>query len=236
MSNYEDALQSMKDDARDQAQEYIERLRRDAERFPVDVDVEPLVEKLQLVVDGAFKEVQEQDVEIREAIARVTEPARDQFRSMNVQPRGTSLIDNDSKLGALLDTVDQVVTMQENDTKLMPFDEFYEYVNERLRERLGEDAELRVTHSCSDYFDDYREDNLDEVAIEGLVKFKHSNDYGDGVFESDIIESPTYLDALVEANKMMLQFDYRDHTFLEALHVKDEHGNDLKFVDFRLGS
>lgn len=233
---YEESLQDLKDRTRKKASEKIETLRRDADRLPVDVDVQPLVEKLQLIADGEFQESNEQDHEIRDVIAEVVESAESQLRSQHVKPRSDSVLTSKSNLHALLDTVDTIIEMDETNKKLLPFDEFYEYVNKRIRDRLGEDADVRVTHSCSSYYDDYREDNLDEVAIEGPVKFVHKNGYGDGTFTSEVIDSPTYLDALVQANKMMVEFDYIDHTFLEGVYVKDEQADGTQIADFTIGS
>lgn len=127
--------------------------------------------------------------------------------------------------------------MDETDDRAIPADEFGDYVRKRLREQLDDGEEIRVSYSCYDYSDEYCLNNLDEVAVEGPTRFVVENDYtGDETFRSGVIESPTYLDAAVQANRMILQFGYRDHVFLEGIRVKRTLPDGLKIATFFMGS
>jgi hypothetical protein len=90
-------------------------------------------------------------------------------------------------------------------------------VNEEIND------ECIVVYSAYDY-DDYGRliNNLEEVPVNGKVKFVSE----DGEFESEILESPTWLDICVVANKMLKNaMDYQNRHF-EDIDVFDRQ-NDI---------
>ena len=72
---------------------------------------------------------------------------------------------------------------------------------------------------------DNPENNLKEIAVEGLVRFIHegTETFGNGSgWKSEILENPTWLDVAVLSNEMMLITSDYHHCFLEGVY---KHGD-----------
>lgn len=82
--------------------------------------------------------------------------------------------------------------------------------------------------------------NLDEIAVEGNVKFVEMGDtfFGDGSnYESDVFYNPTWLDVAVLANEMIIATGDKHHVFLEGvIHTGREQGAGIQTVRFCMGS
>ena len=81
-------------------------------------------------------------------------------------------------------------------------------------------------------------DNLDEVPVTGKVKVvapaTWCNDAGEN-YESDILESPTYLELAVLANESIKVTGDRHHIFFEGVLVRREEDG-VKIVEMYFGS
>lgn len=83
-------------------------------------------------------------------------------------------------------------------------------------------------------------DNLDEVAVEGKVRFRAGRDkfWGGKAsqdWESPVLENPTWLDLCVHANAMILATNDHHHCFLEGVEITGQDG-DVKLAEFSMGS
>lgn len=81
-------------------------------------------------------------------------------------------------------------------------------------------------------------DNLDEVAIDGKVRFhaEHDPDAGEGrPYTSAVVDSPTWLDVAVLANEMIKTTGDSHHQFLESIFIVGEK-NGTKLARFSMGS
>jgi hypothetical protein len=76
-------------------------------------------------------------------------------------------------------------------------------------------------------------DNLNDIPLEGKVKFNDQGDFFDfrgdesiyEAFESEVIDSPTWLDIAVVANAMIQKTNDRHHKYLEMItDIHDEDG------------
>ena len=108
-------------------------------------------------------------------------------------------------------------------------------IDRRVFDRIGD--EMKVEFSAFKF--DKSEnpvDNLDEVPIQGKVKFfRPKGSWSDMRYDSQVMDSPTWLDICVVANDMIrLSGDYH-HIFLEAVDVVCEE-NGVKVAKFSMGS
>ena len=81
-------------------------------------------------------------------------------------------------------------------------------------------------------------DNLDSIAIEGKVKFLAPADdfWGDGkAYESEVVESPTWLTVAVLANAMIRTTCDYHHQFLETVYAVTEESG-VTIAHFGMGS
>ncbi len=108
-------------------------------------------------------------------------------------------------------------------------------VHAKIAARLGE----KPVVFYSAYKSDDRDlpiDNLDEIAIEGRVKFRVEHDSGEGdAYVSPVVDSPTWLDVAVLANEMIKTTGDNHHQFLENVCVLRESGG-VKIARFSMGS
>jgi hypothetical protein len=97
---------------------------------------------------------------------------------------------------------------------------------------------LSVTYSAYKSDDnDIPIDNLDEVPVEGRVKFVAEPDsWSTKRYESSVVESPTWLDIALLADDMIKTIEDFHHVFLEAIrHVKTE-ADGTRIYHFTMGS
>lgn len=104
-------------------------------------------------------------------------------------------------------------------------------------------VEVHVCYSayeCGD--DDEPIDNLDEVAAEGRVRLVgfHDGFWGDGKdYQSEVLESPTWLEVTVCANAMIEATGDHHHAFLEGLerlHKNKQTEDGVTLYEFSMGS
>lgn len=82
-------------------------------------------------------------------------------------------------------------------------------------------------------------DNLDDVAIVGRVRLIAAKDDWGGEksrsWEGKILESPTWLTIVIEANAMMRRTRNLHHCFLEGFEIVHQEG-DVQIANFVMGS
>ncbi len=81
-------------------------------------------------------------------------------------------------------------------------------------------------------------DNLDEIAVEGTVRFVHdySPDRGDGrAYESAPVQNPTCPEVTMLANDMILTTGDRTHCWFEGFHTRRK-GKVIKTLELDMGS
>lgn len=99
------------------------------------------------------------------------------------------------------------------------------------------EGEMRVIYAAGpDDADDLPVDNLDDVAVKGLVQFIEVDPQDGERFESEVLESPTWLEVAVLANRMMCQLGYEDHVYLEGIEIVRRPKGKPKLAAFQLGS
>ena len=112
-----------------------------------------------------------------------------------------------------------------------------DHIHSRIAARLGEKPVVFYAAYESDE-GDLPIDNLDEIAIEGKVKFRaeHDPDSGEGdEYTSPVLDSPTWLDVAVLANQMIKTTGDYHHQFLESVCVLRERDG-IKIAGFSMGS
>jgi len=117
-------------------------------------------------------------------------------------------------------------------------------VSDKLQSRVTEAVE-KNGQKCHVFYSAYKMDeedlpidNLDEIAIEGNVKFVEGGDtfFGNGKgYESDVFYNPTWLDVAVVANEMIIATGDFHHIFLEGL-LRTPKEEGTKTVRFSMGS
>lgn len=99
---------------------------------------------------------------------------------------------------------------------------FFVYINkldQRLLERYGETLKVEYSAYENDA-DDMPIDNLDEVPIEGKVRFmENPNEIGGAPWVSGIYNSPTWLELVGIAQEKMEATGDTHHCFLEGVNV-----------------
>lgn len=120
------------------------------------------------------------------------------------------------------------------------FDEAFERMNNRIRQSI--DGESYVVYSAYDTNDDdIPIDNLDELAIEGNVRFyqrynAHWDSTGKGQdYKSHVIKDPTWLDVAKLCNEMIKITGDKTHVFLEGIHYGRQE-QDYMLISFTMGS
>lgn len=79
-------------------------------------------------------------------------------------------------------------------------------------------------------------DNLDEIAVNGKVKFVSNNpEWEERPYESEVMENPTWLQVAVLANDMILWTKDRHHRFLECVTLLRRY-DDVAVYEFGMGS
>ncbi|MEQ8785062.1 MAG: hypothetical protein RIC55_02130 [Pirellulaceae bacterium] len=110
-------------------------------------------------------------------------------------------------------------------------------INGRIAERI--EGERVVCFSAFPSDDDRLPiDNLDDVPIQGKVIFRAEADdfWGEGHdYESDVVDSPTWLEVAVLADEMIKTTGDYHHQFLERVRVIDEEDG-VKVARFSMGS
>jgi hypothetical protein len=115
------------------------------------------------------------------------------------------------------------------------------------------DGKVVMIYSAGPYKDNGTPiDNLDDVAVEGPVILVQASDYDEddaqadfddepyGDFESEVLESPTWLTVAVEFNKAVQRTGDYHHSFLEGVYLDkkatEARGDGVKVVRFATGS
>lgn len=117
-------------------------------------------------------------------------------------------------------------------------------MQERICKAIKENGQdCYVFYSAYKSVNDIPQDNLDEIAISGKVKFVEQGDsfFGSGKpYSSKILENPTWLDVCVVANEMILATGDKHHIYLEGVLATEKtlfQDNDtVKIVRFSMGS
>ena len=114
----------------------------------------------------------------------------------------------------------------------------HDAIRDRIRAAAGLTS-LWVSYCCHDD-DDWGlpKDNLDEIAISGPVKVVHKpcTFFGNGVgFESEVMESPTWLQLAVQAERQIRATEDFDHNFLEGFDVVSKRGG-VTAIELSMGS
>ena len=101
---------------------------------------------------------------------------------------------------------------------------------------LKECQEVLIRYLAKE-LDDIPINNLNKVPVKGKVRFvdegEFYNDYTP--FESEVYDSPTWLEIAVIANKMLEVTKDKDRIFLETLEVNDD-GNGIKIATIIMGN
>lgn len=100
-----------------------------------------------------------------------------------------------------------------------------------------------VFYSAYKEIDNVPQNNLDEIAVSGKVKFVEQGDnfFGSGKgYRSKVLENPTWLEVCVVANEMILATGDKHHIYLEGVIATEKtlfQDNDtIKIVRFCMGS
>lgn len=99
------------------------------------------------------------------------------------------------------------------------------------------EGEMRVIYAAAP--DDAEElplDNLDDVAVRGPVCFVEVDAEDGERFESDVLESPTWMQVAILANRMMCELKYDHHVYLEGIEIVRRPKGKPKVAAFVLGS
>lgn len=128
-------------------------------------------------------------------------------------------------------------TSEPEHESLSPYSIRLQELHARIAERLGEKPVVFYSAYKSDE-NRLPIDNLDCIAIEGKVKFvtREGAFWGDGKpYESEVVESPTWLTVAVLANAMIKTTGDHHHQFLERVYVVGEEDG-VRVVCFGMGS
>jgi hypothetical protein len=99
------------------------------------------------------------------------------------------------------------------------------------------EGDIRVVYAAGpDTEDGMPIDNLDEIAIKGLVRFIEIDPQDGERFESEVLDSPTWAQVAVIANRMMCQLRYDHHVYLEGIEIVRRPKGKPKVAEFVLGS
>ena len=112
-------------------------------------------------------------------------------------------------------------------------------LGEAIQARLAEliEGDIRVIYAAGPETDNGSPiDNLDEIAIKGLVRFVEIDPKDGERFESEVLDSPTWAQVAVIANRMMCQLRYDHHVYLEGIEIVRRPKGKPKVVEFVLGS
>lgn len=101
----------------------------------------------------------------------------------------------------------------------------------RVKEKIGDMC--RVIFSVYLKTPPHGYDDLDRVPVEGKIKI--IMDYVDSMYESPVLESPTWLELCVHANDMIHKTQDYHHIFLEDIYVQKEKDG-VKICEFSMGS
>lgn len=125
----------------------------------------------------------------------------------------------------------------------------YEDLQERVEQFVGEGCIVRFSADYQDpvykalegkrwaeeedspeKWTDIVVDNLDEVPIEGQLILR------DRLYESEVVESPTWLQLCALAEEMIHVTGDTHHCFLEAVYINHIRNDGIKVVHFSMGS
>lgn len=97
----------------------------------------------------------------------------------------------------------------------MSFQDVTEQIDEAIKNKLSEGEELNIIYSAYDLDErDIPINNLNEVPVEGKIKFV------EGEFESEVMDSPTWLDIAIVANKMISKTRDFQNKYFEDFNVE----------------
>ena len=110
-------------------------------------------------------------------------------------------------------------------------------IQKRIEQALGGRCVVRFgAYEFDD--DDLPIDNLDEIAVEGTVRFVHDHDpdWGDGrEYESAPVKNPTWLEVAMLANEMIHTTGDATHCWFEGFHTRHE-GRAITTLELDMGS
>jgi hypothetical protein len=117
---------------------------------------------------------------------------------------------------------------------------FHEFRKQCRIDRMRRRIRREVTGDCLIIYDAFSYDgrglpvdNLDEVAVTGIVRVE------DEIWETyvgDPIENPTWLRLAVEANKMALASGDNHHVFFEGVEIKRTNEEGVQILSLDMGS
>ena len=97
-----------------------------------------------------------------------------------------------------------------------------------------------VVYSACESENGIPQDNLDEVPVQGTVKFIYEDSWGEGKYRSPVMESPTWLQIAVLANQAIKLSGDMHHVFLEGVDFertdKAEGGQKVAVYNLGFGS
>lgn len=106
------------------------------------------------------------------------------------------------------------------------YQEAYNRIQDRVNQAIKKDGQKVILRYAAYEWDDddMPIDNLSLVPIKGKVKFVDEGEFFDNYepFESEVCDSPTYLEIAVIANKMIQVTKDFHHVFLERMDVYDD--------------
>jgi len=118
------------------------------------------------------------------------------------------------------------------------------YIKQRYAEAGLEIKNPACFYSAYQTVEDVPQDNLDEVAVEGPCIFiGHADDYWGGdedeksePFQSEVLESPTWLELCYHFERCMQATKDYHHSFLEGAHKADKEIDGVPVYEFSTGS
>ena len=116
----------------------------------------------------------------------------------------------------------------------------YDKIQDEVEKAIKESGQkIELKYAAYDWDDaDIPLNNLKEVPVKGKVKFVDQGEWTSNYkpFESDICDSPTWLEIAVIANKMVTVTGDKHHVFLESLGDYEVDDNGVKLVIIGMGS
>lgn len=99
-----------------------------------------------------------------------------------------------------------------------------EKLNDVTRKQMQTKIDAALGEECEVYYSAYESDedglirdNLDDIAVEGCVRFTYDGGFGDRSFRSPVLQSPTWLQVCGIAEEAIRISGDHHHVFLEGI-------------------
>lgn len=121
----------------------------------------------------------------------------------------------------------------------LKYDDAEEQVSKKIRDFVGDDETVInfIDFVLDENDDDFVLDTkIDSTAHQGKIKFIEKNTDGEIIFESEILENPTWLQVCKVAHEIIKSTtDSKEAQFVEEINIVDK-DNDISIAEIFLGT